>query len=118
MIIDRDELPADTFEGYLHGDVSVSFFLSDTPPGKGPRLHTHPYDEVFVIQEGELTFTVGSDTIVAKGGQIVLASAGTPHRFVNTGPTSARHIDIHTSGRMSTEWLEGPEHDESGGTGS
>jgi mannose-6-phosphate isomerase-like protein (cupin superfamily) len=109
-VISKDELPhsgsAHKFEGYLYGDANVSFFLSDTPPGKGPGLHIHPYDEVFVVQEGDLTFTVGDTTIDANGGQIVVAPAGTPHKFVNSGTGPARHIDIHTSRRMATEWLE------------
>ena len=109
-IIDRVELPhsetAYRFEGSLYGDADVSFFLSDRPPGKGPSLHTHPYDEVFVIQRGKLTFTVGDATVEVKEGQIVVAPAGTPHRFVNSGAERSRHVDIHTSGRMITTWLE------------
>ena len=48
-------------------------------PGKGPGLHAHPFDEVFVLQEGELTFTVGNATVEATGRQIVVAPAGAPH---------------------------------------
>jgi len=109
-IIDRDELPhsetAYKFEGYRYGGANVSFFLSETPPGKGPSVHTHPYEEVFVVQEGVLVFTVGEGSIEATGGQIVVAPAGTPHGFVNSGVERALHLDIHTSGRMITEWLE------------
>ena len=117
LIIDKDELPARRFEGHRHGGANVSFFLSETPPGRGPGLHTHPYDEVFVVEEGELTFTVGDATVEARGGQIVIAPAGTPHKFVNSGTTRARHIDIHTKGRMITEWLEDQGSDNEG-TGS
>ena len=110
QLIGNDELPNNgsvyQFEGYLYGEVDVSFFLSDTAPGKGPDLHRHPYEEVFVVQGGELTFTVGDETIEATGGQIVIAPAGAPHKFVNSGTGRARHIDIHTSQRMITEWLE------------
>jgi quercetin dioxygenase-like cupin family protein len=110
-VIAREELPHSgtsyTFEGYRYGDANVSFFLSDTPPGGGPSLHTHPYEEVFVIQEGDLTFTAGDDVIEATSGQILVVPAGVPHRFVNSGTGRARHIDIHTSRRMTTEWLEG-----------
>jgi len=110
QIISNEELPNNEsvykFEGYLHSDVDVSFFLSETAPGKGPDLHKHPYDKVFVVQEGELTFTVGEDTIEATGGQIVIAPAGAPHKFVNSGAGHTLHIDIHTSRRMVTEWLE------------
>jgi len=109
-VIDRDELPhsgtAHTFEGYRYGDANVSFFLTDAPPGSGPKLHKHPYEEVFVVQEGSVTFTVGDATIEATAGQIVIAPAGVPHKFVNSGTGRARHIDIHTSRRMVTEWLE------------
>lgn len=110
-VISKNELPhsgsAHKFEWFRYGGgADVSFFVSDTPPGKGPSLHTHPYAEVFVVQEGELTFTVGETTVGATEGQIVVAPADTPHKFVNSGACRARHIDIHTRGRMSTEWLE------------
>jgi hypothetical protein len=55
-----------------------------------------------VVQESKLTFTVWDTTVKA---------AGTPHKFVNSGTSRARHIDIHTSRRMTTEWLEGPKSD-------
>jgi mannose-6-phosphate isomerase-like protein (cupin superfamily) len=109
-VIDKDELPhsgtAHKFEGYRYGDTNVSFFLTDGPPGSGPKLHAHPYEEVFVVQEGELTFTVGDDIVEATSEQILVVPAGVPHKFVNTGTGRARHIDIHTSQRMITEWLE------------
>jgi mannose-6-phosphate isomerase-like protein (cupin superfamily) len=49
---------------------------------------------------------VGDDTTEATGGQIVIAAAGAPHKFVNSGARRARHVDIHASRRMITEWLE------------
>ena len=52
-----------SLRGEQYGDVGVSFFLVDAPPG-------------------------------------------VPHKHVNTGSRRARHIDIHTSGRMETAWLE------------
>ncbi len=39
-------------------------------------LHRHPYEEVFVVQEGTATFTAGDETIEAKGGQVVVVPAG------------------------------------------
>jgi len=110
VIVAKDELAqsgnAYTFEGYRYGGANVSLFLTDGPPGTGPDLHKHSYAEVFVVQEGDLTFTVGDATIEASGGQIVVVPAGVPHKFVNSGTGQAQHIDIHTSRRMSTEWLE------------
>ena len=58
--------------------TSRSLSRSDMPLGRGPGLHTSPYSEVFVVQEGELTFAVGEATVEATAGQIVVALAGTP----------------------------------------
>jgi mannose-6-phosphate isomerase-like protein (cupin superfamily) len=109
-VINMNELPhsatAHTFEGYRYGDANVSFFLTDAPPGSGPRLHTHPYAEVFVVQDGQVTFTAGDATIQATAGQIVVVPTGMTHKFVNSGSGRLRQISIHTSERMVTEWLE------------
>jgi mannose-6-phosphate isomerase-like protein (cupin superfamily) len=103
-VIDKNELPygkiAHKFEGHRYSEVEVSFFLVDCPPGGGAVLHTHPYEEVFVTLEGEATFTVGDDTIKVSAGQIVVAPAGVPHKFVNSGTGPLRQVDIHPSSRV------------------
>ena len=104
-VVSKDELPYGTiahkFEGHRYGDVDVSFFLVDSPPGGGgPVLHTHPYEEIFVTLEGEATFTVGDATIEVSAGQIVVAPTGVPHKFVNSGTGPLRQVDIHPSGRI------------------
>ena len=62
-ILNRDELPRDKstfeFEGFQHQNTEVSFIWVDMPPGGIVRLHKHPYKEIFIIQEGISTFTVG-----------------------------------------------------------
>ncbi len=109
-VVSKDELSsggiAHKFEGYQYGGTNVSFFLVDAPPGSGPGLHTHPYEEVFIVQEGQASFTVGDATIEAIGGQIVVVPAGMPHKFVNSGTGPLRQVDIHLNGRMIQEWLE------------
>jgi mannose-6-phosphate isomerase-like protein (cupin superfamily) len=103
-VIARDKLPrgkiAHKFEGYRYGDANVSFFLVDGPPGSGAGLHKHPYEEVFVVQQGEATFTLGGDTVVVSAGQIVVVPAGVPHKFVNSGTGPLRQVDIHANGRI------------------
>jgi quercetin dioxygenase-like cupin family protein len=109
-VVRADALPGSAtsqrFEGFAFGDVGVSFFVTDAPPGTGPKLHRHPYAEVFVVQEGRVTFTVDGETIEAGAGDIVIAPAGSAHKFVNVGPGRSRHLDIHPSERMLTDWLE------------
>ena len=107
--IDIDRLPggenASRFDGHEHG-ASVSFFISRNPPGSGPDLHRHPYEETFIVQDGKVRFTVGEETIEAKAGEIVIVPAGTPHKFVSCGAGRLRQISIHPAARMETEWLE------------
>ena len=97
---------ARVFDGSKYGDTNVSFFIIDAPPGDGPSLHSHPYEEIFVIQTGHATVTIGDAAIEATGGQIVIAPAGIPHKFINSGNTQLRSINIHPISRMITEWLE------------
>ena len=110
-VIAKEELPfggiSHKFEGYRYGDVNVSFFLVESPPGGGAVLHTHPYEEVFLTLEGEATFTVGDATIEVGAGQIVVAPAGVPHKFVNSGTGPLRQVDIHPSGRILQEDVAG-----------
>jgi mannose-6-phosphate isomerase-like protein (cupin superfamily) len=94
------------FEGHHYDGTGVSFIVVDAPPGSGPKLHRHPYEEVFVVQEGSAMFTAGDEVIEAKGGQVVVVPPGMPHKFVNSGTGRLRQIDIHASERFITEWLE------------
>ncbi len=52
-IIPKEQLlNGNLFQGSDYGGVPISFFWVQASPGKGPRLHVHPYEEIFVIQEG------------------------------------------------------------------
>ena len=97
---------AHEFEGYRNGGVGVSFIVIDAPPGSGPKLHRHPYEEVFVVREGSATFTAGEEVFEASGGQVVVVPAGVAHKFVNSGTGRLRQMDIHANERFVTEWLE------------
>jgi len=70
--------------------------------GKGPKLHVHPYDELFVVQEGNVRFFVGDQVIDAVAGETVLGPAGVPHKFVNLGPGRMQTMDIH----LSPRWIQ------------
>ncbi len=107
-VINRLELPfvgmSHEFVGEKHG-VSISFFLVNAPPDGGPELHRHDYDEVIIVQDGRATCVAGDEQREVKPGDIVVIPAGTPHRFVNSGDTPLRQIDIHASPRFATEWV-------------
>lgn len=110
LVLDREQLPREggtyEFEGVRYPDTSVSFIWVDLRPGGVIRLHQHPYPEIFIIQDGQATFTVGSATLAARAGQIILVPANTPHKFSNLSDRPLKQIDIHLSPRFITDWLE------------
>ena len=93
--------------GADHGNVPFSVILVHSTPGVGPKLHRHPYAEVFIVEAGEATFRVGDDTAVVGAGHVVVSPAGEAHGFTNTGAGELRLIAIHGASRFDTEWLEG-----------
>ncbi len=107
-VIRQSRLPASEISrdlvGADHG-LDITLLFVDAAPGRGPALHRHPYDEVFIVQEGEATFTVGGKQVEARAGDILVAHAGEAHAFVNSGTGPLRQIDIHMSPTFSTEWL-------------
>lgn len=63
------------------GAVAVVELLA--PRGAGSPLHVHSReDEWFYVIEGQLTFWVGGETIVAPAGSFVFGPKGIPHTFV------------------------------------
>ncbi len=110
LVLNRDELPYDgnTYEfiGLQHQNTEVSFIWVDMPPGGYVRLHKHPYKEIFIIQEGTSTFTVGTDTLEAHAGQIIIVPAEVPHKFKNASNTALKQVDIHVNKEFITIWLE------------
>lgn len=98
------ETSTQAFEGHEHG-VDASFMLVHMEPGRGPSLHRHAYPEVFIVREGEATFTVDGEDLVARGGQVIVVPAGAAHRFENTGSETLELTSIQPVAEMKTEWL-------------
>ena len=105
-VINRRSLPSTRYEGARHGPATVSILFSESEPGDGPRLHRHPYDETWIVQEGRVQVWIGEETGEASAGDIVVAPPYTPHKFKNIGEGLATLICIHASPTVSTEWLE------------
>jgi mannose-6-phosphate isomerase-like protein (cupin superfamily) len=94
-----------TLKGVDHG-ATISLILDESEPGRGPRLHRHPYDETWVVERGDLTFQVGDDRLSAGPGDIVIVPPGLPHKFTNNGPGRSKLVCIHANPTMVTDWLE------------
>jgi quercetin dioxygenase-like cupin family protein len=85
------------FEGREDG-IETSFYDTTFEPGEGPRLHTHPYPEVFLVDEGLARFYAGDDVHEVGPGNFVVVPAETPHRYENAGSGTLRVLSVHPSG--------------------
>jgi mannose-6-phosphate isomerase-like protein (cupin superfamily) len=97
------------FVGAEHGDVPFCVILVHSRPGVGPKLHRHPYPEVFIVESGQATFQIGNSQVVVEESHMVVSPPGEAHGFTNTGTDELRITAIHGAGRFSTEWLTGPD---------
>jgi len=93
------------FHGYKEG-APISAYIVNAQPGQGPPLHTHPYVEVIFMLEGRATVTLGDETREVSAGAIAVVPANTPHRFVNSGESVLRQIDVHASPKFIQTNLE------------
>ena len=63
------------------------------PPGGGPPPHVHSREEEgFYILEGQITFTINGEKIVAKAGTFANMPVGTPHSFKNESDHPAKML--------------------------
>jgi len=98
------------FEGKDHG-AQVSFFVTTHERGERAEPHRHPYEEVFVVQEGEAMFTVDGEALQAHSGQILVVPAGATHSFESSGDALLRQVSIHPAPAIETDWLRSTEAD-------
>jgi quercetin dioxygenase-like cupin family protein len=63
------------------------------PPGGGPPPHVHSREEEgFYVLEGEITFTIHGERVVAKAGTFANLPVGTPHSFKNESDRPAKML--------------------------
>jgi quercetin dioxygenase-like cupin family protein len=76
-------------------DTSGKYALWEAlvPPGGGPPPHVHSREEEgFYVLEGEITFTVNGERVVAGAGTFANMPVGTPHSFKNESGQPARML--------------------------
>jgi mannose-6-phosphate isomerase-like protein (cupin superfamily) len=94
-------------EGLRVGNVEFLALSEDTPrfnasiftmaPHRhGPAAHVHhDEDDAFLVLDGELTFVLGDEEVVAAAGTFVLVPPEVEHTFENRTDTPVRVLNIH-----------------------
>jgi quercetin dioxygenase-like cupin family protein len=90
------------FEGINYG-ANTSFFVVTSAPGRGADKHRHPYEEVFVILDGDIEVIVDGEMQMISGGNIAIIPAGAWHEFKNRSDHPALMVNIHPVPQMIQE---------------
>jgi mannose-6-phosphate isomerase-like protein (cupin superfamily) len=93
-------------EGHRVGNVEFLARTVDTPrftlgiieiaAGRELEAHVHAgEDDAFYIVEGEMTFTLADETVLAGPGTFVLVPPGVEHGFRNDCGRPVRMLNVH-----------------------
>ena len=105
--------------GVRTGNVEFLALTEDSPhfnlsiitmaPGRdGPGAHVHKdEDDSFYVLEGEITFGLGDEEVVAPPGTFVLVPPGVEHTFANRSSEPARILNIHAPAGFDRRLLGG-----------
>jgi quercetin dioxygenase-like cupin family protein len=80
---------------------------SIVPPGGGPPPHVHSREEEgFYVLEGEVTFTIDGERLLATAGTFANMPIGTPHSFKNESDLPARMLIFVAPAGLERMFLE------------
>jgi quercetin dioxygenase-like cupin family protein len=90
-------------DAYVSG---LTLLFEQIAVGDRIPLHTHPIDEVIVIDGGTGAVTLGESTEVVSGQAVVFIPAGTPHGTANVGTETLRLHAVFESPEIGITYLE------------
>jgi quercetin dioxygenase-like cupin family protein len=99
----------DTYTILLTGeDTAGRYCLIDmfVPPGGGPPLHRHDFEEMFTLLDGEIEMTFRGAKSVLRPGETANIPSNAPHQFHNKTERSARLLCLCSpAGQEEFLWL-------------
>lgn len=102
-------LVGDTYTITVDGDDTEGRFCvvdMHIPPGGGPGLHRHDFEETFIVLDGEIEATFRDKKSIVHAGETINIPANAPHRFHNAATNPARLICICSPAGQEKFFLE------------
>ncbi|SDZ37455.1 Cupin domain-containing protein [Saccharopolyspora shandongensis] len=85
----------------------IGVMEGEIPPGSGPPLHVHQYeDEAFYLVEGRLQVFDEDREFTAEPGSFIYLPRGSAHRFKNISDTPARMLMLFVPSGFENFFLE------------
>jgi quercetin dioxygenase-like cupin family protein len=93
-----------------NGFSAATQFVGEIPPGRAPE-HSHPYDEVLLVLDGEGRLHAGPASQPLAPGSCVHLAPGRPHCLENTGQATLRVLGVfHPGGSPAAKVTAPPPH--------
>ena len=83
---------------------AVEVFDTSGPAESGPPSHVHPWEEIYVVLDGELEVTVDGESQILAAGAAAHVPAGTPHSYRNV--TACHFLTMTTRGHATEFFTE------------
>nr|WP_284702868.1 cupin domain-containing protein [Rhodococcus qingshengii] len=78
------------------------------PGSAGPGMHIHPFDQFYLVLQGQLTVEVALQKHIVGPNTLVVLPAGVPHRQFNDGKVTEHHLVVLTPAPLEgVPWDEG-----------
>jgi mannose-6-phosphate isomerase-like protein (cupin superfamily) len=81
---------------------SYGITLQQGDGGKGPRPHSHDWDEAFFVLEGSVRFRCGTEEQLCGVGTLVHVPRGTVHSF-SFGAGGGRMLEVTGAGSLAAQ---------------
>jgi quercetin dioxygenase-like cupin family protein len=91
-----------------NGCSAATQFVGEIPPGRAPE-HSHPYDEVVLVLEGEGVLHAGAGDRPLAPGSCVHLPPGEPHCLENTGRATLRVLGVFHPGGSPAAKQQAPQ---------
>ena len=111
-----DDIPGETARGGVHrrgfGTDKVLLVMHDLAPDMDLSPHSHEFDQIAMIVEGEAIYHVGDRRNRVGPGSVLLIPAGVEHYIEPTSSTPVKNLDVFAPCREDykhlIEWMQPP----------
>ncbi|MFQ5879358.1 MAG: cupin domain-containing protein [Dehalococcoidia bacterium] len=91
------------------GAHHLRMFIVQFAPGGTMKTHDHPFEEAYLVLEGEIVITLAGEEHRLGPGDYAWAGVGAPHSFRNEGNVTMRFLEVQAPpppAQMASRWLE------------
>jgi quercetin dioxygenase-like cupin family protein len=106
--LNTTEVRAGVQRGVFSGDGATLAFTT-LDPGHTARPHSHSYEQIVYVMEGELLFVVGDEEVVMRSGDMLVVPPGVEHWAQTLGDEPAVDLSVFTPRRDEYAAEESPD---------